>query len=207
MSLVLADVWFRYSDAGPDILRGVNLRVAPGQSCALMAPSGEGKSTLLSIAAGMLRPTSGHVSVDADAKGITWMFQGPAVLPRRTAQDNVALPLIASNESREDARRIARAALDLVGLSGYAESQVRHLSGGQVQRVAIARALVARPAVVLADEPTASLDYDTAHAVSTALLSAMSGAAVLVATHDIRIASLMDRTVCLDHGVLVEDAS
>ncbi|MGC4174008.1 ABC transporter ATP-binding protein [Demequina sp.] len=213
MSLVLDAVTFRYSNRGPWVLTGVNLQLEAGQTCALMAPSGEGKSTLLSIAAGMLQPTGGTVSVGRDARNgrpdgnesndITWIFQGPSVLSRRTALDNVALPLVARGATHADAAPVARAALSRVGLADYGGQQVRHLSGGQAQRVAIARALVTRPAVVLADEPTASLDYDTGRAVCETLFTEMKEAAVLMATHDLRIAQLADTIVTLQRGKVI----
>lgn len=218
MSLTFDDVRFRYTDAGPYVLDGVSLTVGVGESCALMAPSGEGKSTLLSVAAGLLRPSSGEVSITDGSVGagpampgdrgrVTWMFQGPSVLSRRSARDNVALPLVASGADHASARRAADQALALVGLAPWASAQVRRLSGGQAQRVAIARAIVTRPSVMLADEPTASLDFDTGRVVVEELLRTMSDAAVLIATHDSRIASLASRIVRLERGRLVEAVS
>ncbi|MGC4175352.1 MAG: ATP-binding cassette domain-containing protein [Demequina sp.] len=192
------------------MLKGASLTVKSGESCAIMAPSGEGKSTLLSIAGALLVPERGRVSHGPGSNArdqVTWIFQGPSVLVRRTALDNVTLPLVARGASHTDARGPAREALTRVGLEMDVDRPVRQLSGGQAQRVAIARALVTSPAVVLADEPTASLDFETGRSVCAALLETMAGSAILIATHDVRIARMADRLVRLENGVIVEAAT
>lgn len=208
MSIVLDNVTFRYPTHTAPVINGASLVLQRGESCALMGPSGEGKSTLLHIIAGLLKPESGVVNCDATASDeqgtprTAWVFQSPSLLTRRTAIDNVSLALLASGDRRQDAEPQAEQALRAVGLGDFVRVPVRKLSGGQAQRVALARALVGKPSLVLADEPTANLDFDTGRAVITVLLDVMSHASILVATHDLRIASMMDKVAYLERGKL-----
>jgi len=206
MSLVVDGISFTYPGGTRPVLDEASLRLVVGQSCAVMAPSGEGKSTLLALVGGLLVPQKGAILLHGASQepvNVQWIFQTPTVLPRRTAVDNVALPLLAAGRSRADAEAGARKALEAVGLGEVAGSLVRRLSGGQAQRVAVARAIASRPQVLLADEPTANLDYETGHAVMRYLLASMRDAIVLVATHDLRIAQMMDCVVMFDKGRLV----
>jgi putative ABC transport system ATP-binding protein len=197
-------------------LDGVSLCVARGEVVSIMGPSGSGKSTLLFLLGGLDTPDAGVVRV----AGIDWstmrgsqrarfrrracgfIVQGQALLPQATAAENVEVPLLLDGvEPSERARRVAEGLID-VGLGHDAAKLTDQLSGGQQQRVAIARALVPRPAVVLADEPTASLDSVAAQTVVRLLVDAARahGAAVVLVTHDPTIAAHADRIVELHSG-------
>ncbi|MGC9420372.1 MAG: ABC transporter ATP-binding protein, partial [Rhodovulum sp.] len=153
--LNLQGVRFAY-DAAP-VLSGIDLALPAGSLTVLMGPSGCGKSTLLALAAGLLTPDAGRVA--RRCHRLAMVFQDPALLPWRTALDNVAFALIAQGLPRADRRARARAALKAVGLSqGDAGKFPRQLSGGMHQRVALARALVVEPDLQLCDEPFSALD-------------------------------------------------
>lgn len=216
MSLTATRISHRYRTDGPWILRDVTVALTPGEVVAFMGPSGSGKSTLLSILGLLLRPTMGVVTLDgregvherdaarARANQLAWVFQTTNVLGRRSAVDNVALALVARGRSHHTARRDAVGALGRVGLDRQAWQQARTLSGGELQRVCIARALIARPTVVLADEPTAQLDRSNADAVVAALLQLREGrTTVILATHDPLVAQCADRVVELVDGGLL----
>ena len=218
MSLTLSGVRFGYPGTTRPILDGVDLHVRPGEVVALMAPSGSGKSTLLAIAGLLLAPDAGTITIggtarttaDADAvlgTDIAWILQGVSLLPRRSLLDNVALPLLARGHTRADAHTLAAAAIAAVGITFDPSRQARSVSGGEAQRVGVARALITRPAVILADEPTANLDAVTAVAVARDIFRSVTGAAVVVATHDSRIAAMTDRTLILTEGRLTEGRS
>jgi len=200
-------------------LAGVDLAFHRGTFTAVMGPSGSGKSTFLNCAAGLERPTSGRVLLDGHdltddsedvrtrlrRERIGFVFQGFHLLPYLTAEQNVALPLRLAGR-REDRDRV-RAMLARVGLADRADHLPGALSGGQQQRVAIARALVAEPAVVLADEPTGSLDSGTAHEVLTLVRDSVDappssggGQTVVMVTHDPVAASYADAVVFLVDG-------
>ena len=209
-----------YPAAGRPVrgLQDVSLRVAGGEVVAVTGPSGSGKSTLLFLLAGLDRPDGGEVRVagtdwrtlDGAARArfrrrtCGFIAQGMALLPQATAAENVAVPLLL--DGVEAAARQARVAgaLEAVGLAGDGDKLPDQLSGGQQQRVAIARALVTRPAVVLADEPTANLDSGTAQTIARLLLAAARerGAAVVLVTHDPEVARHADRLVRLRSGRL-----
>jgi putative ABC transport system ATP-binding protein len=197
-------------------LEDVSLRVAPGEIVAVTGPSGSGKSTLLFLLAGLDSPDAGTVRVT----GIDWarlggraradfrrhacgfVVQGSGLLPQATAAENVEVPLLLDGvEPGERTRRVAEA-LERVGLSDHAAKLPDQLSGGEQQRVAIARALVGEPAVVLADEPTGSLDSENGQEVTRLLVAAASerGAAVVLVTHDAAVAAHAQRVVRLQSG-------
>ena len=201
-----------------DVLRGVNLTVAPGEIVALLGPSGSGKSTLLQ-AVGLLEGGFGGkieisgtdaTSLPSDARTalrrnqIGFVYQFHHLLPDFNAQENVVLPqLIAGTDQAAAAQR----ASDLLGALGLAERldhRPSQLSGGEQQRVAVARALANKPALVLADEPTGNLDEATADKVLAQFLELVrgQGSATLVATHNERLAARMDRVVRLHEGKL-----
>lgn len=214
MSLELSDVTFTYPRAESPILRKISLTVRAGEAVAVMGPSGTGKSTLLSLAGLLLSPDSGEVRVngilrtprDASAvlgRDLGWILQSVNLLPRRSILDNVALSALAMGETREAAHARAREMLERVGLDPDAARDARTLSGGEAQRVGVARALLAGPSVVLADEPTANLDGATAASVARHLFAARGDVALLVATHDPRIAEMADRVLLIDDGALV----
>jgi putative ABC transport system ATP-binding protein len=203
-----------------EVLRGVDLSLAPGESLAVTGRSGSGKSTLLATLAGLELPTSGRVllegqdlaELDAAARArrrgqrIGFVFQAYRLLPTMTARENVALPLELAGAPEATAR--AEELLSRVGLAARADHLPAELSGGEQQRVALARALAPRPAVVLADEPTGSLDGETATAMANLLFEAAreDACALLVVTHDLELAARADQVRPLVAGRLEDEA-
>ncbi|SNU01198.1 putative ABC transport system ATP-binding protein [Ruaniaceae bacterium KH17] len=209
MPVVASGVTFAYP-GGEAILDGLDLTVDHGETVAVMSPSGVGKSTLLTVIGGLRPPQAGSVRL-TDLAGnrvpsgsVSWVFQAMHLIPRRTARDNVAIGLLALGARWDDAVHRAADALDLFGVADFADRRVRDLSGGQAQRVALARASARRPAIVLADEPTANLDRANADHVAATLNSAFPEAVVIVATHDPTVAGHMKRVLELRHGRLRE---
>ncbi|HEX5926469.1 MAG TPA: ABC transporter ATP-binding protein [Baekduia sp.] len=203
--------------AGPvRALDGVTLDVAPGASIAITGASGCGKSTLLGLVAGLEAPTSGRVSIGGqDISGLRerarvclrrqhvgLVFQSDNLQPFLSALENVALQL-ALRGAANGYERCLQLLVDL-GLGDQADKLPDQLSGGQRQRVAVARALINRPAVIVADEPTGSLDANNSAAIVDLLLVARreTGATLVVVTHDPEVAARMDRTVALRDGRL-----
>lgn len=202
-----------------DILHGVDLRVAAGESVALLGPSGSGKSSLMALLAGLERPSGGTVTVDGldfgaldeDALAIARrgrigiVLQAFHLLPTMTALENVAVPLELAGVA--DAATRAGAELAAVGLGHRAQHYPAQLSGGEQQRVAIARALVSRPALLFADEPTGNLDTVTGAAIMDLLFArhAASGATLFVITHDAALAARCARVIALADGRIVSD--
>ncbi|MEJ5944128.1 ABC transporter ATP-binding protein [Pseudokineococcus basanitobsidens] len=202
-----------------DVLSGVDLVVEPGEHVAVVGRSGSGKSTLLNVLGLLDTPTSGRYLLDGvDASRLPgrrrarlrgesfgFVFQQFNLLPRRTAVENVAAPLLyARGRAFWTRGRRAREALRRVGLGHRLEAVPERLSGGEQQRVAVARALVRRPRVLLADEPTGALDVDTGAAVMDLLeeLVTAQGTTLVTITHDLSVAARADRVLRLDHGVL-----
>jgi putative ABC transport system ATP-binding protein len=200
-------------------LAGVTLDVHPGELVAVMGPSGSGKSTLLNLAGGLDAPTGGRVIIAGrsigDLKGdalarlrrrkVGFVFQDFNLIPSLTAIENVALPLELDGRRVREARRLARAALQLVSLPEQADRYPDKMSGGQQQRVAIARALVGDRRLVLADEPTGALDSHTGEQVLRVLRDRCDdGAAGLLVTHEARHAAWADRVIFLRDGVIVD---
>lgn len=176
-----------------------------------MAPSGAGKTTLLEITGGLRSPDAGSVQfagreIGSDAVRVAWVRQGTDLLRRRSVEDNVALPLLAAGQGRETALRAAREELAQVGLRECWSRQVKDISGGEAQRTAIARVAVAPPHILLADEPTASLDRDNAQLVARALARRFPNAIVLIATHDPAVARTAQRLLTLSDGHILEAA-
>ena len=210
----------RPSGRGPvRAVADLTLEVEPGEMVALMGPSGSGKTSVLHLACGLLAPTSGLVAVDgvvrtvADRTGWTrarreaigTVHQRLDLLPGMSVLDNVALPLLLGRTSVRRAHDAARAALERVGRPDLAPAAVTELSGGEQQQVAIARATVGDRHLLLADEPTAALDSATAERVVRLLADlARGGTAVVMATHDTRLAGWADRTVFLRDGRVVD---
>ncbi|MGA0602549.1 ABC transporter ATP-binding protein [Caulobacter sp. KR2-114] len=206
------------SAAGPvEILKGVDFVVSPGERVAVVGPSGSGKSSLISVAAGLERPTSGHVRLlgadlarlDEDGRArlrrgrVSLVFQAFHLLPNMTAEENVSAPLEIAGQA--GATKTARDWLDRVGLSGRLTHYPHQLSGGEQQRVALARALAARPTLLFADEPTGNLDGANAAAVAEMMfaLIAETSAALVLVTHDESLAARADRTVRMADGRMV----
>ncbi|ADB53218.1 ABC transporter ATP-binding protein [Conexibacter woesei] len=206
-------------DSAVQALDGVSLVFAPGTFTAIMGPSGSGKTTLLQCAAGLDRPDAGSVRIGTtDLTGlgerrlaqlrrrrVGFVFQSFNLLPSLTAEQNTLLPLRLAGERPR--RRVARAALERVGLGDRTRHLPAQLSGGQQQRVAIARALVAEPEVVFADEPTGALDTRSARD-ALALLRGLvddGGRTLVMVTHDAVAAAVADRVVFLADGRVVDE--
>ncbi len=199
-----------------EVLRGVDLSVAPGEMVALVAPSGTGKSTLLHAAGLLETPEAGSIRIKgveaaslSEAKrtelrrsSIGFVYQFHHLLPEFSALENVALPQMLAGVGKRAAEARARELLESVGLGQRLSHRPARLSGGEQQRVAIVRALANRPAVLLADEPTGNLDPATATGVFDTLraLVAAGGLAALIATHNLDLARSMDRIVTLREG-------
>jgi len=202
---------FRRGGVEVPAVRKVDCTVTVGMRIALTGPSGSGKSTLLHMLAGLDRPTAGTISWPGlggsprERPGLVGVvFQGPSLIPALDVRENVALPLLLAGVRETEAVERAAAALDGLALGALAAALPEELSGGQAQRVAIARVLAGRPALVLADEPTGTLDEGTADIVFAEFLRLVrdEGSAALVATHNERIAAKMDRVLRLHEGVL-----
>ncbi len=209
---------FTQGDVTIEVLRGVNLSVAPGEIVALLGPSGSGKSTLLQ-AVGLLEggfegsirisgeeaaqlSNDGRTRVRRDSLGFVYQFHH--LLPDFNAVETVILPQMIRDVTAADARRRAESLLTTLGLGHRLDHRPSQLSGGEQQRVAVARALANQPALVLADEPTGNLDETTADIVLAEFLRLVreEGSAALVATHNERLAAKMDRVVRLHGGIL-----
>lgn len=202
-------------------LRGITLRVRPGELVAIMGPSGSGKSTLLNLAGGLDQPTSGSVRIEGtdlaslDAAGqarmrrtsVGYVFQAFNLIPALTAAENVALPRELDGEKSRIARRYALDALAEVGIEDLADRFPDEMSGGQQQRVAIARAIVGDRRLILADEPTGALDTDTGEEILRLLRARCdAGASGLLVTHEARHAGWADRVVFLRDGRVVDES-
>jgi len=214
--LAIDGVWLTLpSAAGPvEILRGLDFSVEPGERVAVVGPSGSGKSTLIAVAAGLERPSKGRVRLlgkelsrlgeDGRARlrrgRVSLVFQAFHLLPNMTAEENVAAPLEIAGA--RNAAATARAWLDRVGLAERLTHYPHQLSGGEQQRVALARALACRPTLLFADEPTGNLDQANAAHVAELIfaLAAETGAALVVVTHDERLAGRADRLVRMAGG-------
>lgn len=191
---------------GRPVVDGIDLDLAPGRILAVTGPSGSGKSTLLWVVAGLIEPDSGTVDPDDRAVQAAIVFQGYGLLPVLTAAENVELPLQLRGLDRSEVSERAAAALARAALADITDRLAEELSGGQRQRVAVARALAAAAPIVVADEPTAELDADTAAVVFASLRAeAEAGATVVLATHDPDLAALCDATIHLVDGRIVLD--
>ncbi len=209
--LSLRDVKRTYGEPPVAACAGVSLEIDDGEFVAIVGPSGSGKSTLLNLIGTLDRPSSGTVEIDgvdvgslSDAKlsalrasRIGFVFQQFHLADGVNAVDNVADGLLYSGIPRSERRRRARAALERVGLAHRLDHRPHQMSGGERQRVAIARAVVGEPPLLLADEPTAHLDSETADQVAESLVTLARGRTLIVATHDPRLAARMDRVVQL----------
>ena len=201
------------------VLKDVNLNVEEGEYLAIMGPSGSGKSTLMNIIGCLDKPTKGDFKLDgldilnlsenalADVrlKKLGLVFQNFQLLPRQTAVENVALPLIYAGVGKRERLKRAAAALDKVGLSDRINFVPNQLSGGQKQRVAIARAMVNQPKILLADEPTGALDSKSSAQVMDLFTTLnQEGVTVIMITHDSHVAGFAKRRVDIFDGEISE---
>jgi NitT/TauT family transport system ATP-binding protein len=194
-SVALSGVGQTYRSSGQDVVAvsDVSFEVKPGRFVVLVGPSGCGKSSLLMMMAGLLRPTSGTISISGapieapDPNRVGVVFQEPSLFPWLTAEENVEFPLALRGVARKDRRARAEEALQLVGLDGFGKRQPHELSGGMKQRVSIARGLVQDPPVLLMDEPFAALDEQTRMTMGDELLRiwAATGKTIVFVTHSL----------------------
>jgi putative ABC transport system ATP-binding protein len=218
----LHKVYYRGSER-IDVLEGVSLEIPQGDFLALMGPSGSGKTTLLNLMGGLDTPTEGSIEVAGDridkmasgklaawrARHVGFVFQLYNLLPVLTAARNVELPLLLTKLSSADRKRRVQVALSVVGLGDRANHYPRQLSGGQEQRVGIARAIVTDPTLLLCDEPTGDLDRKAGDEILELLtvLNRDHGKTIVMVTHDPHAAARAQRTLHLEKGTLVTEAT
>lgn len=220
-AFALTDIHMRFMQGSRelDVLDGASLEIAAGEVVALVGPSGSGKSTLLHIAGLLEKPDSGDINLNGAAiaknddaartalrlKHIGFVYQFHNLLPEFTAQENIAMPLRLNGQERKEAEAQAADLLATLGLAERTTHLPSQLSGGEQQRVAIARALAAQPTLILADEPTGSLDGQAGDKVADLLFAEArkQGTGVLLATHDMELAARADRIVHLREGRIV----
>ncbi len=201
-------------------LRNVSLTIEKEEFLSIMGPSGSGKSTLLNLVGGLDQPTSGEIFIEGRPlhgisddeltlvrrRKVGFIFQFFNLLPILTASENVALPLLLEGTPFSKVKPAAEALLQKVGLGARTDHRPEQLSGGEMQRVAIARALIAKPAVLLADEPTGNLDSKTSEEIFR-LLEGLheEGQTIVMVTHDLKAAAHGTRTITLKDGSIAED--
>ena len=203
-----------------EVLKGVDMSIPRGALIAIMGPSGSGKSTLLHLLGLVEEPTEGRLVLDGEdiygggqpdctrlrREKIGFIFQFPNLIPFLTATENVMLPMDLDGVSDREARERAEELLEYLGVAERAEDLPEHMSGGEKQRVMVARALANKPKMILADEPTASLDAERGLSVMRVLrkIADEHGTAILVVTHDTRMIGEMDRIIHIQDGKVVD---
>lgn len=204
------------------VLQDISFQVNKGEIVTIVGKSGSGKSTLLNLISGFIRPTEGGIWIndqqvsdlteaefaDFRLKHMGFIFQSFQLIPSMTAFQNIELPLILKGESESSRKKITLAILEKVGLTEFADHYPSELSGGQQQRVSIARALVLNPPLILADEPTGSLDSETETELLQFIkqLNQEMEITFLIITHDDEVAAIGDRTITISDGRIVEGA-
>ena len=199
-----------------EVLKGVNLKLFPGETVALVAPSGAGKSTLLQISGLLDKPLSGKIFINGTEiqnkndnyltmirrSEIGFVYQFHHLLPEFSSRENIDLPQLSNGISSKEAQRRSNELLSLVNLADRSDHRPSELSGGEQQRVAICRALANKPRIILADEPTGNLDQRTTLSVFESLVTIVkqTNLSALIATHNLDLASRMDRVVKLIDG-------
>jgi ABC-type lipoprotein export system ATPase subunit len=215
------NVWKSYDDGAIEVLKGVSFAAASGQTVALCGPSGCGKSTLLHLFGGLDEPDRGHVSVNGvEIKNrrnllrllrheIGFVFQLHNLIPDLTLEENCLIPTVAAGLDRRTAQDRLRQLAERTGLSHRLNHRIQKLSGGERQRTALCRALMNQPKILLADEPTGSLDEQTSAAVFALLLdiATTEGVTLVMATHDRGLAARCDRLLEMHDGRIHEPAA
>lgn len=203
-------------------LRKVNFELKKEELAAIMGPSGSGKSTLLNVISGLDSPTSGKVFINGDEikdyykepfatkyrrDNIGFIFQFFNLLNDLTIEENIALPLILKNIKKDEIEERTRKMLELVGLTRWKKHRPVELSGGQQQRVAIARALISEPSILLGDEPTGNLDYNTSKEILDLIVRTRKELkqSIIIVTHDPRVAAYCDRVLFFRDGSIVDE--
>lgn len=204
-----------------EVLKGIDLEINKGEVVSIVGPSGAGKTTLLQIMGTLDRPDSGKVIVDgvdvstlsqkklSDFRNqhVGFVFQFHQLLPEFTALENIMIPAFIAGKSQKEAKRRALELLDFMGLTERAEHKPNELSGGEKQRVAVARALVNNPAIILADEPSGSLDTKNKGELHQLFFDLRDkfGQTFVIVTHDEQLASITDRTIHMKDGRILEE--
>jgi len=212
----------RKSFGALEVLKGISLHIEKGEVVSIVGPSGAGKTTLLQIIGTLDKPDSGSVVVDGiDTSRLSqkklsdfrnqhlgFVFQFHQLLPEFTALENIMIPAYIAGVSQKEAKARAKELLEFMGLSDRASHKPSELSGGEKQRVAVARALVNHPAVILADEPSGSLDTKNKEELHQLFFDLRDkfGQTFVIVTHDEGLASLTDRTIHLKDGLILEDS-
>ena len=215
----LKDVLKQYDDGDVTALNRISLSIEKGSFVSIIGPSGSGKSTLLNMLGALDNPDSGKITIDGiDLTGgkdlsdfrrdkIGFVFQLHNLLPNLTVRENVEIPLVGTSLSESEKEKRALTYIEAVGLRDKKDNKPNKLSGGQRQRVAIARALVNNPSIILADEPTGSLDSKTGRMVLDILkdMHEKYSVTLIIVTHDIEVAKLAERTIVIKDGQIIED--
>lgn len=204
-----------------EVLKGVNLHIAPREIVSIMGPSGAGKTTLLQIVGTLDHPNSGSVLLNGTDvlqlnerklsafrnQHIGFVFQFHQLLPEFTAEENVMMPALIGGSAMADARKEAHRLLEYLGLSERRNHKPSELSGGEKQRVAVARALINKPEIILADEPSGSLDSQNRTELHRLFFDLRDtfGQTILIVTHDEELASISDRIVRMKDGVINDE--